>query len=91
MFSDADIANHLRSVVVPTGRRVSLSSGSSVANYASIGIPDEKDRSVGKTPHKAAFQAQNEAKFTLAQTRDMSQGSLLSRAMRWAKVSEAED
>jgi hypothetical protein len=89
MFSDADIANHMRSITVPNGRRVSMSSGSSVANYAGIGIPDEKDRTVGKTPHRAAFQAKNEAKFTLAQTRDRAQGSLM-QPMRWAKASDAE-
>ncbi len=89
MFSDADIASHMRSITVPNGRRVSMSSGSSVANYASIGIPDAKDRTVGKTPHRAAFMAKNTAVFTLAQTRERSQGSLM-RPMRWTRTREAE-
>lgn len=89
MFSDADIARHLRAVHCPNGRRVSMSSGSTVANYAGIGIPSEKDRTVGKTPHRAAFQTKNESRFTLADTRDRSQGSLM-RPMRWSRASEAK-
>lgn len=90
MFKDADIARHMRSLTIPTGRRVSLSSGSTVANYAGIGTPSEKDRTIGKTPHRAAFTAKNESRFTLADTRDMSQGSLM-RPMHWARASEAKD
>jgi len=79
MFDDVDIKNHVRS----------LGFKASIANYGAIGIPDEKNPGMGKTPHFAGLRAKNQKVYTLESTRDMSEGSLL-KPIHWARTWESE-
>lgn len=60
-FSDADIAGHLR--------KIGLDRGATTTRYAAIGIPDTEHPGEGKEPHMAKLRRENQAVFTLEDTK----------------------